>query len=433
MMVALLLWINACMGPPQEKELVLLVFWRACSLLICSVIILVVMGNVLVWVMIISLSLRPMNSILQIYAEILLFCMSNRLLAVKLISTVLLLCQLHLQPFAVSIPFWPQGNTSQALVEIAMSGPSQRLAEFFLGLLKPATVARYIAAKAKFDAKLAELNIGDWYSLLEERQDFWLADLLLEFRDEDPGFSVANANDMVASLQKFYLSRRRYKASFAVIAGWQVLSPPVSAPPVPDVALYAWCTLMVAAKRTQLAMLALCCFCGLLRIGEGLQLRWSDVILPSTHRSGNFVVLMLRFTKRGVPDSQKVFLTEPTLVSLFERYAKLHYTADHMPFLATSYATFCKWWERGLTHLGFPARMFRSHSLRRGGATALALSGWSIAQICMAGRWMHEATARLYIMRGEVVLLRARRSILEEEWNKLVQLASLLTVVFGKL
>ncbi len=46
---------------------------------------------------------------------------------------------------------------------------------------------------------------------------------------------------------------------------------------------------------------------------------------------------------------------------------------------------------------------------------------------------MHEATARLYIMRGEVLLLRARRNILEEEWNKLVQLAGLLSVVFGNL
>ena len=48
--------------------------------------------------------------------------------------------------------------------------------------------------------------------------------------------------------------------------------------------------------------------------------------------------------------------------------------------------------------LGFGAGAFRSHSLRRGGATAQAVVGVSNLDIMNAGRWVSEQFCRLYII-----------------------------------
>ena len=55
---------------------------------------------------------------------------------------------------------------------------------------------------------------------------------------------------------------------------------------------------------------------------------------------------------------------------------------------------------------------WRSHSLRRGGATALADEGTSIESIMAFGRWASVHSARLYISQGWSALTR-----LQNEWD----------------
>ena len=50
--------------------------------------------------------------------------------------------------------------------------------------------------------------------------------------------------------------------------------------------------------------------------------------------------------------------------------------------------------------LGFPAALFGTHSLRIGGATQMALSGYSAAQIQAAGRWSSDCYL-VYIRLGD--------------------------------
>ena len=73
--------------------------------------------------------------------------------------------------------------------------------------------------------------------------------------------------------------------------------------------------------------------------------------------------------------------------------------------------------------LGLEHVQFRSHSLRRGGATQLALDNWSFTDIMAAGRWASERSCRLYVMKGEVMVLSLRRSLAQEKWGRIVRLA----------
>ena len=56
--------------------------------------------------------------------------------------------------------------------------------------------------------------------------------------------------------------------------------------------------------------------------------------------------------------------------------------------------------------MGFEDTAFRTHSCRRGGATALALARLSLQEIMMQGRWTSESSCKEYIKKGEVLLVR---------------------------
>jgi hypothetical protein len=59
-----------------------------------------------------------------------------------------------------------------------------------------------------------------------------------------------------------------------------------------------------------------------------------------------------------------------------------------------------------LTILGLPLDKFRSHSARRGGATLLVAETKSVEYVCLVGRWLSVATARLHLKVGEALMAR---------------------------
>eukprot|EP00972_Heterocapsa_arctica_P046860 6916628-Heterocapsa_arctica.AAC.1 len=63
----------------------------------------------------------------------------------------------------------------------------------------------------------------------------------------------------------------------------------------------------MAAKAAS-AVALLLCFCGMMRISEVLGLRRQDVLFPSEHRSGPFVVFLLKTSKRGPADGDKIII-----------------------------------------------------------------------------------------------------------------------------
>jgi hypothetical protein len=77
----------------------------------------------------------------------------------------------------------------------------------------------------------------------------------------------------------------------------------------------------------------------------------------------------------------------------------------------TSYASFRFWFDAGLRVLSCHEMGFKSHSLRRGGATARVMKGYTLLQIMLEGRWSCESSCRLYLKTAEAAVLNIRRDI----------------------
>ena len=301
-------------------------------------------------------------------------------------------------------------------------GPSPRMAAFLLSLLKPATQQRYTRAVDEFSRWTQAVGI-DFNLLDEESQDFVLCDYILDAMDAER--SPQACADLVAGLQKQYGSRRKFRAALSTTEGWRLSSPRNMAAPMPEGVCYATVALLFLARRRPAAMVVLLCFVGILRIGEALAFTMNDVLLPSEHQFGHCVVLLLRTAKRAAPDSSKILLWHPRVVNFIVRYKQWRAAAPGERFAPTSYTTVSRWIARAAVALGFPQDCWRSHSMRRGAATALSLRGLPLQQVMEAGRWMSEKSARLYIHKGNVALIRMKAQLTQDQWARILMLASL--------
>eukprot|EP00974_Lingulodinium_polyedra_P055131 5301965-Lingulodinium_polyedra.AAC.1 len=66
-----------------------------------------------------------------------------------------------------------------------------------------------------------------------------------------------------------------------------------------------------------------------------------------------------------------------------------------------------------------------THSLRRGGATALYERGWAFEDVQLYGRWASSASCREYVRTGMNAVLRLRAAHQPEVWYRMRLLASL--------
>ena len=92
--------------------------------------------------------------------------------------------------------------------------------------------------------------------------------------------------------------------------------------------------------------------------------------------------------------------------------------------LSTSYKKVASALRRACTCLGVEP-ISTTHSLRRGGATEMLVQQVPILNIMEFGRWASESSARLYLRRGEVALLRCRGNFSEQVQSRLCLLAQI--------
>ena len=302
---------------------------------------------------------------------------------------------------------------------------------FLHSLLNPRTVDRYNRALDRF-RKHQEARLPDFWTQDEETQDFFLAAYVLRLMDQ--GLGRQAALDAVASVQKVFAGRRHFKACVAATEGWASLVPPVQAIPLPQPVACAMAVMLAAAGEAAAGARILLGFCGLLRVGEILQLRLQDVLFPTFRGMGPHVLLLLRTTKRGIPDSNKIIIDSVRVVAFLEAYARLTAGRERTePFIPLSYNRFRSALARAAQALGLQSSTFRTHSLPRGGATALALSNMSFKDIMVQGRWASERSCRLCIMKGEIHVLRLRESIDSAQWLRILAVASIGEQVCGGL
>ena len=300
-----------------------------------------------------------------------------------------------------------------------MFGHRGRVSTFLLSLLAESTQQRYLKGFSSFCEWLAQRHIP-WSQLPEEDQDWLLSEYILDCRDEDSPLQVLR--DTVAACHKMF-PRRRFLTANQVINGWAAQRPPQQAPPMPLELALALSVLFVGAGDSHVGVAILLSFCGLLRIGETLSLQRRHLVFGM-----GVLTLLLENTKTG--QHQRVVLTNPSVIEFVLCHLSRHGIRGSDLVCQVSYSRFRTALTRGTAALGCSSVRFRSHSLRRGGATHLFHMNVPFHDLMFYGRWLSESSCRLYVKVGEAVLIQIRRSLRPLTASRVKLLASLGPRVF---
>lgn len=281
--------------------------------------------------------------------------------------------------------------------------------------MKQSTQDKYSEALLSLSSDLDTSNV-DWFALTEEQQDEYLAEWILDgYENEEPKSHFALA---LSALQKIY-PRARFKTSWKVLDVWSSHLPVRQAPAAPPELIGAMIAAAVALGRAQLGLLICLCFAGVLRVREALWLKVSDIFIDL-----QAVTLCLGVTKRGL--EQKVVLRNPSVINFINGYmARFPETLKKEYVFDLTYATALRWVKKLADLLGAASLHLTTHTFRRSGASELSRLGMSLADILLYGRWQSERSAREYIRRGEVAVIRARGIVAPADLHRLHQWQSI--------
>ena len=262
--------------------------------------------------------------------------------------------------------------------------------------MQAGTTLKYLEALIEFRRRLDAAQV-DWLAMSESERDWYLADDILELKD-DPDCAVASGGDLISALSKLD-PHCRLPVAWKVFEAWRKDVPIKQAICLPPEMISGMACLACALGRQAVGMAMMVCYAALLRARECLCLKGRDVIL-----STQGLVLSLGKTKRGV--AEKVVITHPLLLSWMRAYLAWRSAAPDDFVFPVSYGTFLYWTKRIPQLLGFEPPV-TTHSFRRSGASELCRMGVAYADICLYGRWSSEKAAREYIRRGEAELVKA--------------------------
>ena len=237
--------------------------------------------------------------------------------------------------------------------------------------------------------------------MTEAEQDGFLAEWLLDGYEAAKG--RAEYGWALSAVQKVN-PRGSYRTAWKLFDAWGVEQPPKQAAAAPPELITSIIVAALLLNRPQNSTVMLLCYAGLLRVRESLQLLHGDVVV-----SWDSVTLCLGRTKRGM--EQKVVLRNPGVVSWIHQFLKRFPAVDpSQPVFTVSYSSVLRWVKKLSGLIGGPDVLLTTHSFRRSGASELARQGIPLADILLFGRWLRERSAREYIRRGEVAVLRAKNS-----------------------
>ena len=206
-----------------------------------------------------------------------------------------------------------------------------------------------------------------------------------------------------------YLQHAKHQlpTSKLCLKGWNRLKPSVSYPP------FTWeIAVLVAVQMTRsgwfpMAVGVLLSFHCYLRVGELVNIHFTDVADTGDYRLGranHTMSIRLRKTKTG--PNQWVTLTHPDVISLLR--CLMQGIADSSldpPLFRFSPARFRCCLRQSVCTLGLSHIHYVPHSLRHGGATHDFLSGVPLETVLAKGRWQSTKSARHYIQAGRSILL----------------------------
>jgi integrase len=301
-----------------------------------------------------------------------------------------------------------------------------RVSDFLVSSLRGKGPTRYREAVEAFYTSLSLTQVALDH-LDEEELDWSLADYLVElYESNNKGAAgLGLAGTTVAALSKMN-PRHHYKASWKVLDIWRQANPPKQAPAFTARVVYAMVAWLVMAEQPHIGCAVLLCFVGLLRASEALSLRVSDVVF-----AGRYVVLCLHRTKRGLED--KVTLEGQNVCIWLKQYFLRHCSgasADDW-FVGTSYNTMQRWLRKAAAALGLGHVGWSTHSLRRGGATAMYMAHMPLREIMLYGRWLAERSCREYLRKGEVAVLALEATLTDAQRKDISKFETLCTEVWS--
>ena len=261
--------------------------------------------------------------------------------------------------------------------------------------VQPATKKRYNAAIDKF------LQFLKAEGLQLPRQRDRLDQLTCEYMEHlwSSGEGRALASDTIAGLQDFDPRLKgQLPCTWRLLKVWNTHEIPNRAPPLPEVVLKAMVGYSLFHNRPLFALSLLIGFYGMMRTGEVLGLRRTQVEVKS---SNGPAVLSLGLTKSGKRQGAAESITV-TVVEVTRRL--LQWKESNSLFLTSSGSSWRTEFAHTLKALGLEQFQFRPYSLRRGGATFWFQKHGSLDRLLIQGRWQAPRTARIYINEGLSVL-----------------------------
>lgn len=238
----------------------------------------------------------------------------------------------------------------------------------------------------------------------DEDLDYALCEYVHDVYEQHDGKNKSKAQNAISGIQLFCPRfKHKLQLSQQAMAGWRRLHPAHKHPPV------SWSqTIAIACKlavwgRWDMAVATLLSFSALLRIGEMVSLRVSDIYDAQAQENrldrAAFSGLRLRRAKTG--DNQFAELHDNAVMSLLRLHLRTRKRGFVFDFTA---GTFRRHFKRAATAIGLDSSVV-PHSLRHGGATALYMLGVPLETILVRGRWAATKSARHYVQQGRVLLM----------------------------
>ena len=215
------------------------------------------------------------------------------------------------------------------------------------------------------------------------------------------GAGRALASDTIAALQDAEPQvRGQLQGTWRLLKAWNQNEIPNRAPPLPLDVLKAMVGYSLFKGEFAFGLSLLLGFYGVLRTGEILGLRSSDI---SMDKPSGPAVISLGLTKGGkrTGASESVTITTDHPLRWLWHW---HRQVPSNTALCPAPGVWRKQFNDTLSALHFEESGFRPYSLRRGGATFWFQKWGTLDRLMLLGRWHAVKTARIYVNEGLAIL-----------------------------
>ena len=228
-------------------------------------------------------------------------------------------------------------------------------------------------------------------------------DVLAEYIQEaySEGATLGSVGDMLCGVQHYLpWLKGKLQSPWKLFQIWKRTETVQQATPFPHSVLHALVFRAVEMGSLRLAALMAAGFFGLLRTGELLSLRTSNVMLDSKTLCINLGLTKTGF-RQGVEEI--VLIRNPRCLLLWKTLLDILGRQDTVIWSGTG-TEFRQAFDSLLTFFNIHNYGFRPYSMRRGGATFLFKSTSNMEQVLIAGRWKSSTSAKNYINLGMATL-----------------------------